>query len=218
MEKPSIALFGEQSRERIDAYEETSGATGTLGRETPQEVVLVPRCLAALRRLNPGLPGEAPRPHVDQLTRDSRVPSPEKANREVHEPLKGGADVKARHADSTATPEKVRFVNGNDPKGSDCLLVSQLWVTGVLNRKRADIVEFVNGNPLVLIELGASHKRLEDARKNNLRDYRSATPSSSGSTRSSSCRTAVKIGLARRRPRGNTSQPGRRSTTRARRA
>ena len=176
VEKPSIGLLGELGWETIDAYEEAFGATGTLGRETPQEVVLVPRCLAALHRLNPGLPEEALRQAVDQLTRDRRMLSAENANREVYELLKGGADVKVRHPDSTETPEKVRFVDWNDAKANDLLLVSQLWVTGDLYRRRTDLVGFVNGIPLVFMELKASHKRLEDAYKNTLRDYRSTIP------------------------------------------
>jgi type I restriction enzyme, R subunit len=83
VEKPSIALFREMSWETIDAYEERFGATGTLGRETAQEVVLVPRCFAALRRLNPKLPEDALRQAVDQLTRDRRLLEMENANREV---------------------------------------------------------------------------------------------------------------------------------------
>jgi type I restriction enzyme R subunit len=176
VEKPSIALFREMGWETIDAYDETFGATGTLGRETAQDVVLVPRLLAALRHLNPDLPDAALRQAMDQLTRDRRILGMENANREVYELLKGGANVKVRLADGSESPEKVRFIDWNDPKGNDFLLVSQLWVTGDLYRRRADLVGFVNGIPLVFIELKASHKRLEDAYKDNLRDYRSTIP------------------------------------------
>lgn len=176
VEQPSIALFREMGWETVDAYEETFGASGTLGRDTAQEVVLVPRLLAALRRLNPGIPDEALRQAVEQLTRDRRILSAENANREVYELLKSGADVKVRHPDGSESPEKVRFVDWDNPKGNDLLLVSQLWVTGDLYRRRADLVGFVNGIPLVFVELKASHKRLEDAYKNNLRDYRSTIP------------------------------------------
>lgn len=176
IEAPSIALFSAMGWQTADAYEETFGATGTLGRETAQDVILGPRCLAALRRLNQDLPEDALRQAVDKLTRDRRILGMENANREVYELLKGGANVKVRLADGSELPEKVRFVDWNDPKGNDFLLVSQLWVTGDLYRRRADLVGFVNGIPLVFIELKASHKRLEDAYKDNLRDYRSTIP------------------------------------------
>ncbi len=176
VEQPSIALLGEMGWETIDAYEETFGQGGTLGRETAQEVVLVPRLFAALRRLNPSLPDDALREAVDQVTRDRSVLGMENANRDVYLLLKGGAKVKVRAADGSESTEAVRLVDWDDPKGNDLLLVSQLWVTGDLYRRRADLIGFVNGIPLVFIELKASHKRLEDAYTKNLRDYRTTIP------------------------------------------
>lgn len=54
--------------------EEVFGASGTLGRETPGEVVLVSRLRAALKKLNPTLPPEAIADAIDELTRDSMPP------------------------------------------------------------------------------------------------------------------------------------------------
>ena len=56
------------------------------------------------------------------------------------------------------------------------LLVSQFWVQGELYRRRADLVGFVNGVPLLFVELKASHRRLEHAYKDDLRDYKTAIP------------------------------------------
>ena len=59
VEQPAIGLFAELGWQTVSALEETSGATGTLLRETKGEVVLVSRLRAALVRLNPALPPEA---------------------------------------------------------------------------------------------------------------------------------------------------------------
>jgi type I restriction enzyme R subunit len=55
-------------------------------------------------------------------------------------------------------------------------LASQLWISGEIYKRRADLVGFVNGLPLVFVELKASHRRLEHAYHDNLRDYKTAIP------------------------------------------
>jgi type I restriction enzyme R subunit len=55
-------------------------------------------------------------------------------------------------------------------------LASQLWISGEYGRKRADLVCFVNGLPIVFIELKASHRRLADAYEKNLSDYKTTVP------------------------------------------
>ncbi len=59
---------------------------------------------------------------------------------------------------------------------NDFLLCSQFWITGDMHTRRADLVGFVNGLPLVLIELKAAHRRLETAFTGNLRDYKDTVP------------------------------------------
>ena len=54
--------------------------------------------------------------------------------------------------------------------------VSQLWVHSDLYKRRADLVGFINGIPLIFIELKASHKNLKHAYDENLSDYRDAIP------------------------------------------
>ena len=61
-EQPAIELLAELGWQTVSAMEEVFGASGTLGRENPSEVVLVARLRAALAKLNPALPPEDPRP------------------------------------------------------------------------------------------------------------------------------------------------------------
>ena len=56
VEQPAIQLFATLDWETVSASDETMGSTGTLGRETTAEVVLMPRLRAALERLNPSAP------------------------------------------------------------------------------------------------------------------------------------------------------------------
>ena len=96
VEQPAIGLFAELGWTTVAAMEEVFGANGTLGRETPGEVVLVSRLRAALVRLNPTLPTEAIAAAVDELTRDRSAMGLPAANREVYRLLKG-ARAEAGH-------------------------------------------------------------------------------------------------------------------------
>lgn len=59
IEQPAIELFKALNYDHINCYNETFGKAGTLGRETPSDVVLVSRLKESLQKLNPDLPGEA---------------------------------------------------------------------------------------------------------------------------------------------------------------
>jgi type I restriction enzyme, R subunit len=159
VEQPAIGLFAELGWQ-VAAPPANSGAAGEprdaglLGRETKSEVVLVPRLRAALEKLNPALPPEAIATAIDELTRDRSAMLIEQANREVYLLLKEGVRVslpdKVRGGQKT---ERVRVVDWETPAENDFLLVSQFSITGTLYTCRPDLVGFVNGLPLVVVEL-----------------------------------------------------------------
>jgi type I restriction enzyme R subunit len=178
VEQPAIGLFSELGWETVSAMEETFGATGTLLRETKGEVVLVSRLRTALVRLNPALPPEAMTAAVDELTRDRSAMSLEAANREVYLLLKEGIKVsvpdKERGGQKT---ERLRVVDWENPANNDFLLVSQFSVTGALYTCRPDLVGFVNGLPLVVIELKKPGVPARVAFDENLTHYKQQIPS-----------------------------------------
>jgi hypothetical protein len=83
VEQPAISLFTELGWQTASAMEEVFGQSGTLGRETSGDVVLVPKLRAALERLNPQLPADAIASARDELTRDRSAMTLAGANREV---------------------------------------------------------------------------------------------------------------------------------------
>ena len=93
IEQPAIELFSSLGYETANCFYEKVGETGTLGRRTTQEVVLVPRLRAALKRLNPGIPTEGIEQAVEELTKDHSTLQPVLANREVYRLLKEGVRV-----------------------------------------------------------------------------------------------------------------------------
>ncbi len=154
VEQPAIALFAELGWQTVSAMEEVFGTSGTLGRETSGEVVLIPRLRAALERLNPQLPAEAIASAVDELTRDRSAMSLAAANREVCGLLKDGVKVAVPDRERGGLKdERVRVVDWENPAANDFLLVSQMTVTGELYTCRPDLIGFVNGLPWLVIEL-----------------------------------------------------------------
>ena len=161
---------------RVNAYHETLGPDGTLGRDNKSEVFLVRRLRAAIERLNPGMPAEAVEQAVTEITRPRTAMHYARANQQIHALMRDRVEVSVRQPDGTTLPEKLTVIDWENPENNDFLLVSQFWVHSDLYHRRADLVGFVNGIPLVFIELKASHRNLKHAYDDNLSDYRDTIP------------------------------------------
>lgn len=179
LERAVVALFEDRlNYESVYAEHETFGENGILGRETSDEVVLVNWLRPALYSLNPELPIEAVETAIQELTRPRSAMDVSEANREIHTFLKEGVKVQFRRDDGSVDEERVQIIDWNTPSNNEFLLVHQFWVLSLngLYKRRADLVVFVNGLPLVFIELKASHRRIQNAFQGNLRDYRDTIP------------------------------------------
>lgn len=176
IEQPAIKLFKSLNYAHVNCYNETFGKGGTLGRETPTDVVLVDRLKKSLEVLNPTLPNEAIVLAIEEIARDRSSLNPVAANREIYQMLRDGVKVSIRQDEGDEETEIVKVIDFANPENNDCLLTSQLWVTGEMYKRRADLVGFINGLPLIFIELKAVHKKLENAYKDNLTDYKDTIP------------------------------------------
>ncbi len=177
VERPAIALMEELGWETLNAYNEFESGKSFLGRETKADVILTVRLRAALQKLNPGAPKDAIEHVIEELTRDRSRMSMAAANRETYTIIKNGMRVSVPdYEHGGEKTEYIRLIDWDEPCSNDFLLCSQFWVTGEMHTRRADLVGFVNGIPLVLVELKAVHKRLETAFDGNLRDYKDTIP------------------------------------------
>ena len=177
VEQPAIGLFAGLGWSTVSAMEEVFGPGGTLGRETPGEVVLVSRLRNALEKLNPALPPEAISNAIDELTRDRSAMSIEAANREVYGLLKEGIPVSVQDRERGGQKiERLRVMDWENPANNDFLLVSQFSVTGTLYTCRPDLVGFVNGLPMVVIELKKPGVPARQAFDENLTHYKQQIP------------------------------------------
>ena len=177
VEQPAIALLGELGWETVNAFGEFDQGASLLGRETRAEVILTARLRPALQRLNPEASRDAIGQVIEELTRDRSRMSMAAANQEIYLLIKNGIRATVPDPETGGeTVEVVRVIDWDTPDNNDFLVCSQFWVTGEMHTRRADLVGFVNGLPLVLIELKAAHRRLETAFTGNLRDYKDTIP------------------------------------------
>ena len=116
------------------------------------QVVLERRLRDALAVLNPDLPNVALEDAFLKLTRPSGS-SLETRNREFHRMLVNGVTVEYAEVDGRIRGAQVRVIDFDSPDANDFLTVNQFTVSENRNRRRADIVLFVNGLPLGVIEL-----------------------------------------------------------------
>ena len=147
-----------------------------LGRSSDQEVVLVRPLRDKLVELNPGLPNEAYDEAVRQITATVASQTLLATNREKYELIKDGVQVRFRNADGERVRERLRVFDFEEPENNHFLCVRELWVRGDLYRRRADIVGFVNGLPLLFIECKNIHKDLKAAFEQNYSDYLDTVP------------------------------------------
>jgi len=167
----TTAEYLEQSLgwDSIYAYNtETFGPNGSLGRESDREVILRKYLLPKLQELNPNLPESVYQDAIRQITEKSTSQSTLTTNREKYELLKAGIPVRYRTAKGELKKEKLRIINFNEPEKNHFLCVRELWVR---YRRRADIVGFVNGIPLLFMECKNVHKDIRQAYDHNLKDY-----------------------------------------------
>ena len=147
-----------------------------LGRDNQGQVILGTRLAESLKKLNPDVSDLVIKNAVDEISRDRSSLGLVNANQEVWKLLRDGVKVEIQNDDGELDTVVVKIIDFNNSENNDFLLVSQLWVTGELHKRRPDLVGFVNGIPLVLIELKASHKNLRNACNDNIRDYKDTIP------------------------------------------
>ena len=137
--------------------DETFGTTGTLGRTDTKEAILVRDLRAALIRLNPSLPEKA----IDEAIRDLTVYDVSRSmvqhNHDFCRLIRNGVPVIYRDAQGHQKSARARVIDfDNKPGMNRFLAVRELKLTGIRTpnyNRRADLVCFVNGLPLVFIEL-----------------------------------------------------------------
>ena len=176
VEKPALALLRELGWQHIDLIGEQPGLANSTGRTSFHQTYFPAHLKAALRKLNPALPADALAQAEAELTRDRSAMLPVAANREVLDLIRDGVPVQVRRDDGKFDDLLVRVIDWRDVAANHFLVASQVWIDGVLHRRRPDTIGYVNGLPLLFAEWKAPACPLADAYDNNLRDYRDTIP------------------------------------------
>ncbi|MFK5921449.1 MAG: type I restriction endonuclease subunit R [Verrucomicrobiota bacterium] len=178
VEQPAIAIMQDElGWEYVNCFHETFGDDGTLDRSGKHEVVLVSRLRAALKKLNPNLHDSGVDQAVDELTRDRSAMSLMEANREIYDLLKDGVKVKVTDTGTGRQEIKVvQVIDWLEPVNNDYFVASQFWISGALYTKRPDVIAFVNGLPLVLMEFKKPGVHVREGFDKNICDYRGTIP------------------------------------------
>ncbi|MDB5815579.1 MAG: type site-specific deoxyribonuclease, HsdR family [Rhodocyclales bacterium] len=152
-------------------------------RADKREVILKDRLRAAAFRLNPDIPEAVIDEGLSRLCDSRRAMTIESANREVDALIRNGIPVEFEDAAGRKQQERLRVIDFDVATGSgsnEFLAVSQLWVRcdqyGQGGYRRPDVLLYVNGLPLVFIELKNSNVKLRAAFDDNLTNYKREIP------------------------------------------
>lgn len=140
------------------------------GRSSKKECVL-PRILKeSLIKLNPHIPTEIINDVFKSLVRDFTGTDIVATNYDLYNKIRNQIKVKVRR-NGKDDFDFVKLVDFDNPSNNNFTAVSQMWIQGKLYWRRPDVLIFVNGLPLVFIELKNSVVKVEEAYNKNLKDY-----------------------------------------------
>jgi len=147
-------------------------------RNSYSDVILLRRLLHAVDKLNANIPTEAKEEAIKKSLR-TESQSLIYNNKAFHKMLVEGVTVEYQRKDGTITGDSVQLIDFQNPENNEFLAVNQFTVVENNNNRRPDIVLFINGIPLVVIELknpADENATIESARK-QLETYKQQTPS-----------------------------------------
>jgi type I restriction enzyme, R subunit len=177
LEQATLKHFKALGWDTILAEIEQDGDTNILGRNEHTEVVLTRYLLPFLKARYSNIPESALLEAIITLSRDrSHMQNIPKANEDVYRLLKDGIPVTYNDATSKKVTERVWYIDWDNPGANHFLVVSQMWVAGAMYKKRPDLIGFVNGIPLLTIELKADDVHVKHAFSDNLTDYKDTIP------------------------------------------
>ncbi|MBZ0320260.1 MAG: type I restriction endonuclease subunit R [Anaerolineae bacterium] len=176
LELATMALLGELGYATFNALDEICGVNSPLGRQTRNEVVLLQYLWPQLEFLNPDVPTEAIEQGIRELTSDKSIMLSVMANREIYRWLRDGLKVRVRDRRGEMKDFTLRVIDWETPGQNHFLAVRQLWIADVYGNKRPDVLLFVNGLPLVILELKAHYRKADRGFLDNLRDYKDTIP------------------------------------------
>lgn len=155
---------------------EKLGKDGTFGRTSYREILLTRYFRQALQRLNPWLTSaqldEAQKKMESRLSTASLM----QINEEKYALIRDGIPVTVKRPDGKTEEKRAQVIDFQNPSNNHFLAIKELKIHGDLYRRRTDIVGFVNGIPLLFIELKKNTVDVQNAYIDNYTDYLDTIP------------------------------------------
>ena len=155
---------------------EKLGKDGTFGRTSYREILLTRYFRQALQKLNPWITpiqlDEAQKKMESHLSTASLM----QINEEKYTLIRDGSPVTVKRPGGKTEEKKAKVIDFKEPKNNDFLAIQELKIHGELYRRRTDIVGFVNGIPLLFIELKKTTVDVQNAYTDNYTDYLDTIP------------------------------------------
>lgn len=162
-------------RIECDARGEAQDEVLSTGRANPSECILPDVFLAALKRLNPQVDENVLKSILQDFRKDYTATDMVDTNYKFYNQIRNGINKPVRK-NGKEDFAIVRLIDFDHPERNDFHCVNQMWIKGHYRYRRPDVLLFVNGLPVVFIELKNSTVKVEEAYNKNLTSYRKDIP------------------------------------------
>ena len=155
---------------------EKLGKDGSFGRESYKEILLTRYFEEAIRKFNPWIQDAQIVQARDALEQRLSTSSLLQINEEKYFLLRDGIPVTIKKPNGQTEIKKATIIDFQNPENNYFLAIKELKIYGELYRRRTDIVGFVNGIPLLFVELKKSTVDVQNAYEDNYTDYQDTIP------------------------------------------
>ena len=145
------------------------------GRANKRQTVLPEVLLERLKAINPAIPEDTLRSVADEISRPSLSGDLMLTNFGNYQKIRDGITVQYKE-NGKITSKRLRLIDFETPSNNSFIVASQMWIRGDMHWRRPDLLIFVNGLPLVFIELKNSNIPVRNAYDINLKNYLSDIP------------------------------------------
>lgn len=156
--------------------QEVLGENGTFGRKSYRDVLLKRHVRQALRKLNPWMNDTQVEQAISTLETRISTASLMQVNEEKYRLIRDGIDVAVKNSKGEPDTRKAMLINFGEPTENHFLAIKEMKIHGELYRRRTDIVGYVNGLPLLFVELKKNTVEVENAYNDNYMDYLDTIP------------------------------------------
>ncbi len=161
----------------VFAYDkEVLGVNGTLGRKNYKEILLLRYLKEALVKLNSWITETQIEEVVKALKTVLSTDTPMQTNEKIYKLIRDGVKVSAKKPNGQTEEKTALLIDYNNPTNNHFLAVKEMKIHGELYRRRTDIVGYVNGLPLLFVELKATDVDVKNAYTDNYTDYQDTIP------------------------------------------